>query len=73
MEDILYTVPELAELLKVSTSTIHQYRKSGLMRFMKLGRWKARRVEVERFLEWSEGKDLTDPFEVRELKGDEEE
>ena len=67
MEALLYTVPEVAKLLKVNQGTVHEYRKAGLIRFMKLGAYKVRAEEIDRFLKDCEGKDLTDPHNVKEL------
>ena len=37
MTDVLYTVPEVAKLLKTNVAFVHRLRKAGLIRFMKLG------------------------------------
>ena len=68
MPPLLYTVAEVAQLLHVNLNTVHNYRRARLLRFMKLGNYKVRREELERFLRESEGKDLTDPFHVVDLK-----
>ena len=67
MTEMLYTVKETAEILKCNVDYVHKLRKSGLIRFMKLGSYKVRKAELERFLAEGEGKDLTDPFNVKEL------
>ena len=66
---MLYTVKEAAQILKCNTDYVHRLRRSGLLKFMKLGSLKVRKSELERFLEESEGKDLTDPDNVTELAG----
>lgn len=63
----LLTVEEVAEHLKVNKSAVYDYKKAGLLRFMKLGRWKVREQDLEEFKEWCVGKDVTDPFNVKEL------
>ena len=68
MEDILYTIPEAAELMKTSQGCVHNLRKAGLLRCLKLGAYKVRRAELERFLAVYEGKDLTDPYNVKDLE-----
>lgn len=68
MSELLYTVPEVAKLLKVNQGTVHEYRKAGLIRFMKLGSYKVRAEELKRFLVECEGKDLTDPQNVKDLQ-----
>lgn len=68
MTDVLYTVPEVAKLLKTNVAFVHRLRKAGLLRFMKLGTYKVRAAELDRFLAASEGLDLTDPDNVHELE-----
>ncbi len=68
----VYTVEELAEKLGTSKNYVYNLRKAGLLKFMKLGRWKVREQDVEEFLEWAVGKDVTDPFNVIELENQQE-
>ena len=65
--DVLYTVKEVAELLKTNIDYVHKLRKAGLLPFLKIGQYKVRKQALELFLERYEGKDLTDPFDVKEL------
>ena len=65
--DVLYTVKEVAELLKTNRDYVHKLRKAGLLPFLKIGQYKVRKQSLELFLERYEGKDLTDPFDVKEL------
>ena len=65
--DVLYTVKEVAELLKTNIDYVHKLRKAGLLPFLKIGQYKVRKQSLELFLERYEGKDLTDPFNVKEL------
>ena len=67
MPDVLYTVKEVAELLKTNIDYVHKLRKAGLLPFLKIGQYKVRKQALEHFLERYEGKDLTDPFDVKEL------
>lgn len=67
MPDVLYTVKEVAELLKTNIDYVHKLRKAGLLPFLKIGQYKVRKQSLEFFLERYEGKDLTDPFDVKEL------
>ncbi len=67
MEEILFTVKEVAELLKVNVDTVHKLRKSGLIPFIKLGTYKVRKKALFDFLENYEGMDVTDPFHVKEI------
>lgn len=66
-DNILYTVKEVATLLKTNVDYVHKLRKSGLLPFLKLGQYKVRRQALEEFLNRYEGKDLTNPFSVKEL------
>ena len=66
-DTILYTVKEVATLLKTNVDYVHKLRKSGLLRFLKLGQYKVRKQTLDDFLLHYEGKDLSDPFEVKEL------
>ena len=49
MEEILYTASEVAELIKCHVGHVHRLRNAGLLRFMKLGQYKVRKQELERF------------------------
>ena len=69
-ENILYTVKEVAILLKTNVDYVHKLRKSGLLPFLKLGQYKVRRQALDEFLSRYEGKDLTDPFSIKELNHD---
>ena len=68
MPDMLYTVKEVSQILKCNTDYVHKLRRSGLLKFMKLGSFKVRKTELERFLADSEGKDLTNPDKVTDLE-----
>ena len=68
MEEMLYTVPEVAAILKTNVDMVYKLQKSGLLRFMKLGRLKCRKSTLEEFLEKYDGLDVTDPFNVKEVE-----
>jgi excisionase family DNA binding protein len=67
MDEILYTVPEVAKLIKSNADYVYQLIKSGLLPVLKLGKYKVRRTALLDFLAKYEGKDLTDPQDIREL------
>ena len=67
MDPILYTVPEIAKLLKTNADYVHKLRKTGLLPFLKLGQYKCRKEALEQFLMDHEGEDLTDPANVTKL------
>lgn len=66
MEDMLYTVPEVAEILKTNVDYVYKLQRAGLLRFMKIGRLKCRKSTLEEFLAKYDGMDISDPFHVRE-------
>jgi len=67
MEEILFTVKEASQILKTDEPTIRRLINKGLLKALKLGRLKVRKVEIERFTEWAEGKDLNDLDNIKEL------
>ena len=66
-KSVLYTVKEVAMLLKTNVDYVHKLRKAGLLPFLKLGQYKVRRQALLDFLRKYEGKDLTNPFNIKEL------
>lgn len=66
-ESILYTVKEVAALIKTNVDYVHKLRKAGLLPFLKIGQYKVRREALLEFLQTNEGKDLTNPFQIKEL------
>ena len=67
MEDILYTVAEVAKLIKSNTNYVYELIKKGFLPALKLGSYKVRRAALLEFLEKYEGYDLTNPYEVKKL------
>lgn len=65
MEEMLYTVQEVADILKVNIDYVYKLNKSGLLKFLRIGRLKVRKKALEEFLERYEGFDLTDPFNIK--------
>lgn len=57
-------------VLKCNQDMVNRLRRSGVLRFMKLGQYKIRRETLLKFLEEYEGKDVTDPTHITELYGD---
>lgn len=64
----VYTVKEVAEILQCNQDYVHKLRKSGQIKFMKLGHYKVREEELERFLRDAEGYDMTDPDNPKPLR-----
>ena len=64
MEPMLYTVPEVAQIIKCNVGQVHKLRKSGVLPMLKLGQYKCRREALEEFLKKHEGYDVTDPYNI---------
>lgn len=69
MEDILYTVPEVAKLLKTSQGLVYKLINTKKLKALKLGALKVRRTTILKFLEDYEGYDVSDPNNITELDG----
>ena len=67
MEDMVYTVQEVAEILKTNTDYVYKLQRAGILRFMKIGRLKCRKSTLEEFLAKYDGKDISDPFSVQDV------
>lgn len=65
--DLVYTVPETAKLLKVEQAIVRTLVKKGYIQALKLGRLKIRKAEIDRFLEWAQGKDFSNLDEIKKL------
>ncbi len=68
MEDVLYTVSEVAKLIKTNSNYVYELIKKGYLPALKLGSFKIRKSALLEFLEKYEGQDLTDLTNVKELK-----
>ena len=68
MNQMLYTVPEVAEILKCNQTRVHNLRKAGVLPMLKLGQYKVRREALEEFLRKAEGYDVSDPFNIVPLE-----
>ena len=60
-EKLLYTVKEVSELLHTNQAYVYSLIKAGLLPVLKLGSYKVRKTTLNEFLQKSEGLDLTDP------------
>nr|WP_312985947.1 helix-turn-helix domain-containing protein [Clostridioides sp.] len=68
MEEVLYTVSEVSKLIKTNPAYVYELINEGLLPVLKLGKYKVRKVSLLEFLEKYEGKDLTNPKSIKELK-----
>ena len=58
--DELYTVKEVAKIMKVNVHKVYDLIRAGLLPALKLGNIKIRKESLEEFLRKYDGKDLTD-------------
>ncbi|MBU2702695.1 excisionase family DNA binding protein [Sporomusaceae bacterium BoRhaA] len=58
-EDILYTVKEVAKLIKTNPAFVYKLINRGYLPALKLGSFKIRRVSLEEFLKKYDGYDLS--------------
>lgn len=63
----LYTVKEVSEILMVNISVVYDLIKSGILKALKLGRYKIRRTTLLEFLEEYETYDITDLNNIKKL------
>ena len=68
MEVMLYTVPEVAQILKTNVDYVYKLQKAGVLKFMKIGRLKCRKSALEEFLAKYDGFDISDPFNVEQIQ-----
>ena len=69
-EQLLYTVPEVAKLLRCNPKRVYDLNKAGVLPLLKLGQLKCRRETLIAFLEKYEGYDVSDPYNVTILQVD---
>ncbi len=65
----VYTMAEAAKILRINVSKMHELRRAGLVKCFKLGQYKVSEVELNRFIDESTGKDVSDPWNVVDLQG----
>ena len=65
MEDMLYTVQEVASILKKNVDYVYKLQRTGLLRFLKIGRLKCRKSTLAEFLDKYDGLDITDPENIK--------
>lgn len=66
-DKMVYTVKEVSEIIHTNPSYVYSLIKSGLLPALKLGSYKIRKSTLLNFLENNEGKDLTNPFNIKPL------
>lgn len=66
--DELYTVKEVAKIMKVNVHRVYDLIHAGLLPALKLGSIKIRKESLEDFLRKYDGMDLTDLNNIRSAK-----
>lgn len=61
----LYTVSEVAEILKSNTNYVYKLMNTGLLKYLVIGRRKVRESTLNKFIAEFEGYDITDPENVK--------
>lgn len=64
---VVYTIQELADVLKTSRASITKLIHAGVLHGLKLGSMKIPAKEVDRFLSEYTGKDVTDPENIVDI------
>ncbi|GAA0733747.1 helix-turn-helix domain-containing protein [Clostridium oceanicum] len=67
MQDYLYTVDEVASILKVNRNAVYDLIRSGNLVALKLGRLKVTKPMILKFLKDFNGKDLSDLENIKDL------
>lgn len=68
MEQYLFTVAEVSEILKINKNAVYELINHNLLTGLKLGSMKVTKAELLRFLKTYNGKDLSDLNNVKDLK-----
>lgn len=68
MIELLYTVDEVAKILKINKNSVYDLIKNNQLIGLKLGRIKVTKFELIRFLKDNTGKDLTNLQDIKELQ-----
>lgn len=67
MEDVLYTVKEVSQLIKTNVGYVYNLIKKGYLPALNLESLKVRRASLLEFLEKYDGKDLSDLDNIKDL------
>ena len=68
-QQMLHTVAEVAKILHTNVSYVHKLRRAGLLPVIKIGCWKVRDVDLQKFLAKYIGWDISDPDHPVKLGG----
>lgn len=70
MQEMLFTVKQVSEILHCNPTYVYQLINNKLLPVLKLGSYKVRKSTLEEFLAKYEGYDLSDPEDVKVLEID---
>ena len=65
---LVFTVNEVAELLRTNASFVYRLIELGLLPALKLGSIRVRKEALEDFLKEHEGEDLSDPTNIKSVR-----
>ena len=60
----VYTIKEVSKILKYNINRVHELRKKGLLKYLKLGSWKVTEESLDNFIKKYDGKDIDNLEEV---------
>lgn len=66
-DSMLFTVNEVAEIMHTNKQYVYKLIKSNQLIVIKLGSYKVRRETLCNFFASNDGKDLTDPFNIKPI------
>ena len=66
LADMVYTVEEVAEIMKTSKQYVYSLVNAHQLRVLKIPHTRIRKSELERFFKDNEGKDLSNPKEPKD-------
>lgn len=64
----IYTIKEVSKLLKCNVNRVHDLRKRGLLKCLRLGSWKVTEASLDEFLTKYDGKDIDNIEEVKKYE-----
>ena len=68
MEQLIFTVAEVAKILKINRNFVYDLINNGLLKSIKLGRTKVTRTSLNDFLAKYDGMDFADLSQVQNYK-----
>ena len=67
MQETLYTVKEDSKIFRTNPSYVYKLIEADSLEVLNLRSLKIKKSSVDKFLEYSVGKDLSDPFNIKIL------